>query len=51
MTLAAAYFCAMFPAKLQDFIAAALFSAVDMGSALLLRAVCVSVVAAESSPW
>lgn len=51
LMLAAAAICAMLPVGAQAFAATALFTAFDVMSALLLRAICIRAVAVESQDW
>lgn len=49
--LAAVAFCEMLPAAVRALAAAVLFTAVDLASGLLLRAICVRAAAVESGDW
>lgn len=49
--LAAAWLCSMVPAGVQTLAATFLFSAFDVASGLLLRAICRRAVAVESGDW
>lgn len=51
LMLAAAAFCATLPASVQVLGPTILFTAFDLTSALLLRAICVRTVAVESGDW
>lgn len=51
LMLAMAWLCSMVPAGVQTLAATVLFSAFDVASGLLLRAICRRAVAVESGDW